>query len=311
MSDAFFLGSINLDISLFVDTFPTLGQSKSAQDTFFSCGGKGANQAYACSKNSASTTLVSKVGNDAFADHLRVLLKQRTRQQTFLLESELHTALAHIFIQQSDAQNLIVSSAGANKDISVEEVQQFEEKIASANLLAIQFENNLAAVAKAIEIAKQANVWVLLDPAPFEPEMASVFQQVDVLTPNEFEASQISGANVHDGMSAHQAAQIIQKKYGISKVIITLGSTGVFAMDENRTYFSPAYQCAVRDTTGAGDAFNGAFIAHYIKGYNFFEAVEFANAYASTAVEGVGASYMPEPHLAKRRYLDRKNESKK
>ena len=302
MPNVFFLASVNVDILSYLDEFPLSGQTLSASDSVIACGGKGANQAYACSQNEIETTMLCKVGKDAFGEQAKTFLKQREQLDTEILESQKGTAIAQIFVRKSDSQNLIVILPGANKDITVANVNASTNKIENSNLLALQLENNIDAIEAAMKLAKAHNVPVLLNPAPYEHEIEPYLNQVDILTPNETEASELAGVCVGNIESARTAAQRINKKYGIKKIIITLGKQGAYYFDDGEDGFVKGFSADAVDTSGAGDAFNGAFASYYSKHGNFIEAIKFANAYASTAVEGKGASYMPKPDLAYERF---------
>ena len=285
----------------YLKDFPQSGQTISTNDSVFACGGKGANQAYACSQNHVETLMLCKVGNDAFGEQIRAALAQRKNIKTEILISNKNTAIAQIFVRESDSQNLIVILSGANKDMTKQEVQQRRSDIQSSHLIAIQLENNIEAIAESIKIAKQNSVPVLLNPAPYESEIEPYLKYVDILTPNETEASDLTGLEVMDRTTAQAAAKMINTKYGIGKIIITLGAQGVFYFNHGSTGFIESFSANVIDTSGAGDAFNGAFAAHYCEHGEFELAIKYANAYASTAVEGKGASYMPNSELAYKR----------
>ncbi|MBM7073315.1 ribokinase [Shewanella sp. 202IG2-18] len=302
MSKVFFLASVNLDILSYLKGFPQSGQTISTTDSVFACGGKGANQAYACSQNNVKTMMLCKIGNDPFGEQIRTYLAQRESIETQILTSDKSTAIAQIFIRESDSQNLIVIISGANKDITKREVLQRKSDIQNSHLLAVQLENNIEAIAVSIEIAKQNKVSVLLNPAPYEPEIEPYLKDVDILTPNETEASELTGIEVTDKETAKAAAQVINTKYGINMIIITLGAQGVYYFNCGDSGFIEPFKANVIDTSGAGDAFNGAFAAYYCEHGKFETAIKYANAYASTAIEGKGASYMPNSNLAHKRF---------
>ena len=305
MTNVFFLASVNIDILSYLEQFPQSGQTLSASDSVIACGGKGANQAFACSQNDVEPTMLCKLGDDAFGMQAREFLRQRKKVKAEILSSDKNTAIAQIFVRQHDSQNMIVLVSGANKDIKADEVERYQQQIKKANLLVVQLENNIEAIAAAINLAKLNQVPVLLNPAPYEAEIEPYLSSVDIITPNETEATELTGIKVESIETAKMAATAIFERYGIKKIVITLGAQGVYYLDKSfdndSEGFVNAFSANVVDTSGAGDAFNGAFAAHFSKHNHFIDAIEYANAYASTAVEGKGASYMPESSLAYKR----------
>ena len=112
---------------------------------------------------------------------------------------------------------------------------------------------------------------------------------MDVLTPNETEASIISGMDVRDLVDAEATARALRNR-GCQAVIITLGSQGVLVADDSGTRHIPSFKVDVIDTTGAGDAFNGALAAALGEGMGLHEACRYANAAAAISVTRLGTS---------------------
>ncbi|HCR4061300.1 TPA: bifunctional hydroxymethylpyrimidine kinase/phosphomethylpyrimidine kinase, partial [Proteus mirabilis] len=144
-----------------------------------------------------------------------------------------------------------------------------------------------------ISIGNENNIPIILNPAPYNKVIDKLLPMLDILTPNETEASLLSGIEVVDLVSAKNAANAIYQK-GVNKVVITLGSKGSLAYDGYKYIYSPAYPAVVKNTAGAGDAFNGALAASLAKGKQFSYALRYASAFASLAVETSNASEMPE-----------------
>ncbi|MGB0894193.1 MAG: ribokinase [Parashewanella sp.] len=293
-TSVFVLGSVNLDILAYVDEFPVSGQTLSANETIVACGGKGANQAFACGQNYIDTTLLCKIGNDIFGEQVQKMLSERRNVDCKTLTSTTeNTTIAQILVRHSDSQNQIVISEGANKAITVDEIRNYQTQIESSQLLMLQLENNFTAIMTAINIANKANVKVLLNPAPYESEVSTILPLVDILTPNETEASQLTGIEVTDAHSAKRAAEKLYQLYGIPEIVITLGSAGALCFQAGKPHFIPAVIVNAIDTSGAGDAFNGALSARLVLGDTLIEAAEYANSYAALAVQVKGASNMP------------------
>lgn len=288
------LGSFNVDIIANVDRFPQSGESIFSENTIIGPGGKGANQALAVSKCNVKTHFVGKVGNDQFSQMAYEHLTSSAINSFMLYQDkDKKTGTALIYVCQGDGENMIAISPGANQSITADEVEAIIPELKNSDIFLTQLENNLPATFRAIELARFCDIKVVLNPAPFSSEVASCLKNVDFLTPNETEASLLSGIAVTDMASAKAAAKAIKAK-GVGCVIITMGAKGALIYDGEQFIHIPALKALCVDTTGAGDAFNGAFTASMAKGESLVQAAKFACAFASLAVEKEGASNMPE-----------------
>ncbi|TCV96617.1 ribokinase [Biostraticola tofi] len=288
------LGSFNVDIVAKVERFPKGGESLLALGSALGPGGKGANQAMAASHAGAKVHFVSKVGKDQFSqfafDHL-----SSSQIHSFKLYQSEHepTGNAIIYVSQQDGENMIAIYPGANKTITDEEVIAMQAELSDSEVLLVQLENNFVATLNAMKLAKTLGCLVILNPAPYSSDIVGCLKYVDVITPNETEASLLSGVDVRDLDSAKQAAQKIVA-LGAERVIITMGSRGALILDNQQFQHIPAFPALSVDTTGAGDAFNGAFAAALAGGQAIAQAATYASAFASLAVEREGAANMPD-----------------
>ncbi|CAI8751204.1 ribokinase [Kosakonia sp. YIM B13611] len=288
------LGSFNVDIVAKVERFPKGGESLLALGSTLGPGGKGANQATAVSRAGAKVHFVSKVGKDQFSQFAYDHLTSSEIHSFTLYQSETEpTGNAIIYVSQENGENMIAIYSGANKTISEDEVVAITPELEDSNVLLVQLENNFAATLSAMKLAKALGVKVILNPAPFSSHALECLEYVDVITPNETEASQLSGIDVKDLASAKEAAQRIVSQ-GARRVIITMGSRGALLLDGNQFQHIPAFPALSVDTTGAGDAFNGALASSIANGQNLVQAATYASAFASLAVEREGASNMPD-----------------
>ncbi|HBC3440388.1 TPA: DeoR family transcriptional regulator [Vibrio parahaemolyticus] len=292
------LGSFNVDIVSEVESFPQHGQTIQAISTNFYAGGKGSNQATAASMVSDNVHLTVKIGKDSFNEKAKShILGNRINSSTIFEDDIVPTGNALIFVSNTEKDNMITIDLGSNKNISREELISEIPKILKSKVFLTQLENNFDITKESLEIAKEHNVTVILNPAPYRSEVKEALRYVDILTPNETEASDLSGIQVVDIESAKEAAKIIQSM-GSRVVIITMGSKGCLSFDGETFQFYPSYKAAVVDTSGAGDSFNGALAACLSNGETLNYSIKFASAFASLAVERKGASNMPEKHLA-------------
>ena len=288
------MGSFNVDIVAKVERFPNKGETLKSIDSILGPGGKGANQALAASKAGAQVHFVSKVGKDQFSDFAFKHLENSGIFSFTLYQSDTQsTGNALIYVSQSDGENMIAINPGANQTISNEEVSAIEEELTKSDILIVQLENNIDATVNCLKMAKKNDILTILNPAPYSKDIAQCMPYVDVITPNETEAYELSGVLITDIDSAIEASKVILNM-GVNKVVITLGAKGVLVNDNGNTTHVPAYNAVCVDTTGAGDAFNGAFAAALSQNYSVINAANFAAAFASLAVELEGASAMPD-----------------
>ncbi|GJL36248.1 ribokinase [Enterobacter hormaechei] len=287
-------GSFNVDIVARVERFPRGGESLLALASSLGPGGKGANQATAASKAGAKVHFAAKVGKDQFsqlaADHLNA---SEIHSYTLYQSDSEPTGNAIIYVSQENGENMIAIYSGANKTITHSEVQAIASELSSSDVLLVQLENNLDAIVALIEMAHGLGKTVILNPAPCSDEIIPCLPFVDVITPNETEASLLSGVDVRDLDTAKEAALIIADM-GAKKVLITMGSRGALLLDNKQFSHIRAFPAVTVDTTGAGDAFNGALAASLAAGNSLVQAATWASAFASLAVELEGASNMPD-----------------
>ncbi|WP_080875302.1 ribokinase [Oceanobacillus timonensis] len=275
------VGSINMDMVTTTDKIPAQGETVMGESFTTYPGGKGANQAVAAARLGADVVMVGAVGEDAFGKSL----KERFREEgandeaitTVPYES---TGVATIII--SDGDNRIIVAPGANKYITPERLKEKEDIILSSDIILMQFEIPMEAVAHTVDLAYKHDIPVVINPAPFTDIPESVIKKVTFLTPNELELSEME--------------QSIDASLIKGKIIETRGEQGVaFMLTNGEKKTIPSFPAQVKDTTGAGDTFNGAFVTEYAKEKDIEKAIQFANAAASLSVEKIGAQGgMPE-----------------
>lgn len=288
------LGSFNVDIVAKVERFPKGGESLLAVGSTLGPGGKGANQATAGSRAGAKVHFVSKVGKDQFSQFAYDHLTSSEIHSFTLYQSDTEpTGNAIIYVSQENGENMIAIYSGANTTISEDEVAAITPELEDSDVLLVQLENNFIATLSAMKLAKALGVKVILNPAPFSNNALDCLEYVDLITPNETEASQLSGIEVQDLASAKEAARRIVSQ-GAKRVIITMGSRGALLLDGDQFQYIPAFPAMSVDTTGAGDAFNGALASSIANGQTLVQAATYASAFASLAVEREGASNMPD-----------------
>lgn len=282
------VGSSNTDMIVQVPRLPQTGETVLGGQFSMAPGGKGANQAVAAARAGGSVTLITRVGNDLFGRRAIEGYEQEgidvSRISTDPKEA---TGVAFILVG-SQGENTIAVAPGANLSMTPDTVLQAEAVIASANVLLVQLEIPLSVVRTAIEIASAANVRVILNPAPAQTLDDTLLRHVSILTPNETEASLLTGIQVHDESSIDEAAHSLLAR-GVSTLIITLGSRGIYVASSDFNGFIEGFTVEAVDTTAAGDVFNGALAVALTQGWAPAQAYRFANAAAALSVTRLGA----------------------
>ncbi|CAM7729067.1 ribokinase [Klebsiella pneumoniae] len=197
---------------------------------------------------------------------------------------------------------MIAVDPGANMTVTDDEIAGCIPAIGCADVVLVQLENNLSAIEQVIDAGKQAGALVILNPAPWQPVEHALLRKVDLLTPNATEAGLMTGRRVDSLTAAAEAADVLHAQ-GARNVIITLGASGALLSEHGVKSPIPCFPSHPRDTTGAGDAFNGALAARLACGEPLQAAARFAAAYAAVSVEKQGASSLPEYLEAQERLL--------
>ncbi|AQY51049.1 ribokinase [Listeria weihenstephanensis FSL R9-0317] len=264
------IGSINMDIATDLKGMPEIGETIKGQDAVISPGGKGANQAVAAAKLGGDVMMVGMIGNDAFGADALANLNSFGIDVTHVRSVKSTTGLALILREHGD--NRIIVSPGANNDWPDD--LPLEEIIPAASIVLLQNEIPFHVIEKVVEVALKHNVPTIFDPAPVEQFPVAFLQKITYLTPNESEFKELP-------------ADILQQK--TEAVLETRGKEGVRIHRSRGKEVIPAVSVEVKDSTGAGDTFNGAFAVAMTNGESLPDAVQFANKAAAQSTTKVGA----------------------
>ena len=293
------LGSINMDLVIRCQTLPRPGETTIAESSSEICGGKGANQAVAAARAGGEVTMIGRVGDDAFAGRLLGKLQEEGIQCEWVQSTPAcASGLATVWVEQS-GQNSILVVAGANAQLSVADVHAARPAIESSDLLLLQLEVPIVTVLAAIDVARQAGVRIILDPAPAPAECSPKLIDVDLICPNEAEAAAISGRTIGCIEDVEAAARELHRR-GAKHVAITLGERGTLLWDGNQSHLVEAVSTTAVDTTAAGDAFAGALAVYWAEQNDLLDAVQFANAAGALAASREGA----QPGMGTRDEID-------
>lgn len=282
------IGSTNTDMVIKTSKLPAPGETILGGDFFMNPGGKGANQAVAAARLGGKVAFVCKTGNDIFGKQARQLFKDEGIDTSFVFtDNELPSGVALITVDEG-AENCIVVAPGANAALGRDDIENASEAIRNAAIVLMQLETPLTTVEYAALLAHEAGVRVILNPAPAQVLPDSLLSRLFAITPNETEATLLTGIRVTDEQTALQAAKVLKNK-GVQIVIVTLGAAGAFVLSDSISARIPAPRVIATDTTAAGDTFNGALAVGMAEGMDLQKAVEFANKAASITVTRMGA----------------------
>lgn len=284
------IGSCNTDMVIRVDHLPLPGETIIGYDFMTNQGGKGANQAVAVARLGGDTAFVARVGKDGFGEQSISLLRAEGIDTSHVTPTEgVATGVALIPVDEKGENSIIVAS-GANAKLSIEDIKAAEPLIREAGIVLMQLETPLETLMYAAEAARKAGALVVLNPAPFpkDPLPESFLSNIDLITPNETEASRMSGIEVEGEENIHQAIRAIQQ-LGVRNVIITAGGKGAYTDSDGQLIHLPASKTEVVDTTAAGDTFCGALCVALSEGCSLSDGIRFANRAAAISVTRMGA----------------------
>lgn len=304
------VGSFNVDHVWTTPALPRAGETLSGEYAT-GPGGKGFNQAVAARRAGAETAFVCALGDDLGGQLARSLAAADgidLRDQ----RSERPTGTAGIYVD-GEGRNSIVIGAGANAELSADHVGTQRTLFAAAQVVLAQLESPADAVLAAMRAARESGAIAMLNPAPANATVsADLRAAVDLLTPNETEFASLLLRHVGERVEAEGVSALDQARLHAycrelapkATVVVTLGASGCFVShpaegargDESAYYRIPAEPARAVDTTGAGDAFNGALAASLAQrqDWAFARHIRFATRYAALSTERQGAaSAMP------------------
>ena len=284
------LGIFVADATFRAARAPDMGETVIADSVAVSPGGKGSNQAVAAAKLGAKVVFLSKLGIDAFADMALKLWAETGVEPQVTQHADSYTGAANIFVHHETGENAIMVCPGAALTISEADIEAKADLIRASALFMTQLEQPVAAAQRALEIARGAGVPTILNPAPATALPDGLLALCDYATPNEHEAEALTGLPVRSIDDAHRAAQALRDT-GVGTAVITLGERGAVLSTDGVSEHVPAFDAGgVVETTGAGDAFNGAFAAALVRGAAPLDAVRFGCAAAALSVSRPGAA---------------------
>jgi ribokinase len=294
------VGSSNTDMIIKLDRIPRPGETILGGEFLTAAGGKGANQAVSAARAGGHVTFIARVGNDMLGEQaIAGFIKEGINVDHVVRDTASPTGVALIFVGRN-GENSIAVASGANGNLSPTDVRNAQGAFAGAGVLLMQLETPVETLQAAAELAVQAGVRIILNPAPAQPLPDRLLQHVSILTPNETEAELLTGIKVDSTATAGEAANNLIAR-GVQTVILTLGARGAFVATADTRKLVSGFKVEAVDTTAAGDTFNGALAVALAEGQPLDRAVLFANAAGAISVTRIGA----QPSTPKREEIEK------
>lgn len=281
------VGSTMIDLIAYAERLPEAGETLVGTDFRMGFGGKGANQAVAAARFGARVSMVNTVGEDSYgADYLANFAEQGV-DTAFMRRVPGSSGVAPIWVDGA-GMNRIIIVPGANLQVPAALAVEAVESVAPAVVVG-QFEIPQPVTAAAFAAARARGVTTVLNPAPADDLDPALLAATDWLVPNEHEFALIGGGTL-DGDAGAEDARIaaLGARLGLS-LVVTLGERGAVVLPRGGAVTRvPAFPARAVDTTGAGDAFVGAFAVGLASGWDAADAARLGCAFAADSVTRPG-----------------------
>lgn len=288
MAKILVVGSSNTDLVVKTERFPQPGETVVGRDFFLFQGGKGANQAVAAARMGGKVAFISRVGADLFGGQTKEALEREGISTAWMsMDASSPTGVAMITVNEQ-GENHIVVVPGANANLLPEALDEAQDVLLDSEVWLCQLEIPVETAAYLAEKAKSFLKKLILNPAPATDLPESVYQHLFLITPNETEASLLSGLPCEQEADYPRVAQWFLDK-GVQQVVITLGEKGAFFKNAELELRIPAPPVTAIDTTAAGDVFNGTLAVALAEGQFWEKALQTAIQAASLSVTRMGA----------------------
>lgn len=293
------VGSANTDMVLRVPRIPAPGETVLGGMFATHQGGKGANQAVAAARAGGRVTFVARVGRDDLGNRsLDGLREAGVDCKPVTVTDDAPSGVALIFVDDA-GRNAIGVAPGANGTLTVADLDAAGKALRSARVVLAQLEVPMDCIRHLGVLTADAGVRFILNPAPAQPLDEDLLPRIDILVPNESEASLLAGIEVTDRTTAESAATVLLAK-GVGTVIVTRGEAGALIVTPEGLTDVPAYPVRAVDTTAAGDAFCGTLAVALAEDRSLMDAVRFASAAAALSVTRPGA----QPSMHRRNEIE-------
>jgi ribokinase len=281
------VGSYGAGLTLKSSRMAAMGETLGGGLFDYGPGGKGSNQAVGAARLGADVSILTALGDDIFAEAARELWKTEGIDSSRVIQTESPTMAAMILIDD-DGNNRILIAEGALNDLTREDVENFRDKIAEADLVLVSMEIPLDIALTALRIAREVGTRSVLNPAPAVALPDDAWDLFDVLTPNQTEGLILAGLAPDASLEPGAVLAALRDRTSAS-IVMTLGGDGCIVDDAGDIAHVPAFPPPqIVDTTGAGDSFSSALSVGLCEGLSIHDAAIMAAAAGSHSVTILG-----------------------
>lgn len=314
------VGSFVMDLIVSSGRFPEIGETVLGLNFETASGGKGANQAVQAARLGARTTMIGKVGEDAYGQAMIASCRESGLDcSRIMIDKAVSSSIGNVQLQvrqDGKTDNRIIVVPAANMAITKEEIAFLQEEISGYDMVLLQLEIPMEINELVAKYAYDKGVPVMLNCAPSAPLGDTLLSHLTYISPNEYEAADLTGIKIGrkgsavDEQAVKKVIQTLLAK-GVKNVLITLGRAGAAFGNEKEFYLCPTVQDVLAiDPTGAGDSFIGAFSTFVAGGMPYLNALKIANYVATLTVSGIGAQpAMPTLEHVKKFIAERGDEN--
>lgn len=280
-------GAINTDLVARVAKAPDAGETVTGSTFAIFGGGKGANQAIGAARSGAPTAMLGALGDDDFGRQRRADLDaEGIDTRSVARSTTAASGVALIVVEEETGQNRISYVPGATMTLAPEQARAAVDRV-KPQVVLTTLEPPPEMLDALLDASKQHGATIVLNATPEAIGAKPLLDRVDVLVVNETEAEDLLGHAVSAGNGEEAARSLAE--LGPETVVVTLGATGAIVAHGGQTASLPAPSVDVVDTTGAGDAFCGAFAADLARGVDPFLAARTGVVAGSLATTIPGA----------------------
>ena len=291
MSSICIFGVFVADLCFFGNKIPAKGETVLGNNYIVGPGGKGSNQAIAAARLNGEVNFITKLGKDSHSEMALSLYKEAgVNVGSVIQDPNLSTGVAGIMIDEN-GNNAINIFAGAAANLKNEDIDKNLQLLKKSKVFLTQMETPDITTIYALKKASENGCLTILNPAPARQINKDDFKLLDFFTPNETEAEFYLNKKIDTEQDIKNAAADFLNM-GVKNIIITLGEKGSYFANEHEEYLINAFELKneVVDTTGAGDAFNGALAVALAKDFTYKDAILFANKVAGISTTRLGAA---------------------
>lgn len=288
------VGSCVIDLTVYTDRFPLIGETLVASDIQTQVGGKASNQAIGMRRLGADPWLIARVGQDHWGDLAQSLWSRQEIHTEYVVSDPSAATGIGVVTVAKGGENWNITALNANQQLSPDDIQAAKPVFERAKVVSIHLNAPIDTILQALTLGREHAVTTVLNASPYEQLPDTIFPLVDCLVVNQVEAVQFTGVEVQDDQTAFKAVRALRDR-GANTVIVSLGSAGLIVNSPKIEHQLESFPVTAVDTVGAGDAFIAGLSVTLAGDKSILEAAHFANAVAALSVTRRG-TWESMPH---------------